>query len=507
MAQGTTVKTAKDHTKIGAVIILVISAIVFIPFGGYEVISAIFGKRDVPVFGKYNGKKITYERGSTFTNVTENLAERYKAYGMQVDSTSYYYLFTQAFSETVKDMAYLERVAQAGYSVPDGAVDRRMVNYFTDEDGNYSPKLYNQTDKAARKSLREGVVKTLEYNRFRDDLLGSSTLSVKGSPLYGIKASSKEKDFYTAMGKEKHAFEYVAFNTEDFPPEEAVKWAKLDNNKDKFVKYSISAISLENESDAKEVLKQLNSNEITFEDALTEKSTGYYTDSEGKLARPYRYQLEISIPEKEDVQKVTGLTSGAISDVITTSRGFTIFRKDSPEAAVDFSDEETVSVITTYIKTNEHGYIEDYYSNIARDFTAQAAISTFETASQNFNVTVSTTEAFPLNYGSSSLYGTVPAANAELANLNTNGDALEKAFALKAGETSAPVVLGSNVIVFRCTGITQDGSDMDADGLDSKLDNINYSCAEETLMSSPKVENNVWNAYFENFTEYGKASD
>ncbi len=505
MAQETKVKTAKDHTKIGAVIILVISAIVFIPFGGYEVINALFSSKDVPVFGSYNGKKITYEKGSTFTNVTENLAEQYKSYGIQIDSNSYYYLFTEAFSETVKDMAYIDKVSKTGYSAPEEAVNRRLINYFTDETGNYSPKLYNQTDKTTRKSLREGVVKTLAYNRFRDDLLGSSTLSVKGSPLYGIKRSAQEERFFTEMGKEKHSFKYVAFNTDDFPAEEAVKWAKLDNNKDKFTKYDLSAISMENESDAKALLKQLNANEITFEDALTEKSSNYFTNDDGKLARPYRYQIEISIPEASDVEKVAGLTTGSMSDVIATSRGYTIFRKDGMETAANFSDEETVSVITTYIKTNEHGYIEDYFSSIAKDFTAQASLSSFEEAAENFNVTVSETEAFPLNYGSSSLFGTVPSANTELANLNTNDDVLQKIFSLKKGESSVPVVLSSNVFVFNCTGITEETA-ANADDLEDKLMNINYSCAEQTLMTSSKVDNNVWNAYFEYFTEYGKTS-
>lgn len=506
MAQETKVKTAKDHTKIGAVIILVISAIVFIPFGGYEVINALFSSKNAPVFGSYNGKKITYEMGSTFKNVTENLAETYKSYGINIDSASSYYLFTEAFSETVKDLAYLDRVTKTGYSVPDEAVNRRMINYFTDETGNYSPKLYNQTDKTTRKNLRESIVKTLSYNRFRDDLLGSSTLSVKDSPLYGIKTSAQEERFLADLGKEKHSFKYVAFNTEDFPEEEAVKWAKLDNNTDKFVKYNLSAISLENEADAKAVYKQLTANEITFEDALSEKSKNYYTDDDGKLARPYRYQLAISIPEASDLEKVTGLPSGAMSEVIATARGYTIFRKDGADTAANLSDSETVSVITTYIKTNEHGYIEDYYSSIAKDFTAQASLSSFEEAAENFNVTVSETEAFPLNYGSSSLYETVPSANTELANLNTNDAVLQKIFSLKKGESSVPVVLSSNVLVFNCTGITQDTATT-TDGLADKIKNINYSCAEETLMTSSKVVNNVWTAYFENFTEYGKDSD
>ncbi len=505
MAQEAKVKTAKDHTKIGAVIILVISAIVFIPFGGYEVISALFGKQDVPVFGSYKGKKITYEKGSTFTNVTENLAERYKAYGIQVDSSTYYYLFNEAFSETVKDMAYRDEIAKTGYSVPTEAINRTLVGYFMDENGNYSPKLYNQTDKATRKSLSENIERSLVYNRFQDDLLGSTSLTIKDTPLYGVKASSTEQAFLTNMSKEKHSFKYVAFNTEDFPEEEAVKWARQGDNKDKFVKYDMSAISLDNESDAKALLKQLNSNEITFADAVSEKSAGYYADDEGKLSRPYRYQLAISIPDSADLDKVTGLANGAISDVVATSRGFSIFRKDGADTAADFSDEETVNVILSYIKTNEHGYIEDYYSSIAKDFTAQAALSTLEEAAENFNVTVEETEPFPLNYGSSTLYAGVPSANSELANLATHEDVLEKIFSLKQGETSVPVVLSSNVLVFRCTGITQDADD--TGNIADKLDNLNYKCAEETLMTSPKVENNVWNAYFQNFTEYGKGSN
>ena len=350
MAQETK-RTAKDHTKIGAVIILVISAIVFIPFGGYEVISAFFSNKDVPVFGSYDGKKITYERGSLFTNMTENLAERYKSMGYQIDSNAYYYLFTQAFAETVKDMAYLDSVKSTGYEVPAGAVNRMLLNYYSDENGNYSPKLYNQTDKSTKKSLRESVTKNLQYNRLRDDLLGSSSLFVDGQSLYGIKSNSKEADFINNMGKEKHSFKYVAFNTED-------------------------------------------------EDAVSEKSTKYYTDSEGKISRPYRYQLEISVPEKADVEKVVSLAQGSLSEVIATSRGFSIFRADGAAKDADLNDSETVDVILTYIKTNEHGYIEDYYSNIAGDFTAQVALYSFEEAAKNFGLNAVQTTAFPVNYGS-----------------------------------------------------------------------------------------------------------
>ena len=57
-------KTKKDSSKIGAVIILVISALVFLPFGASAVFQSIFNKQKASTFGSYNGKNITYEPGT-----------------------------------------------------------------------------------------------------------------------------------------------------------------------------------------------------------------------------------------------------------------------------------------------------------------------------------------------------------------------------------------------------------------------------------------------------------
>ncbi len=54
----------KESSKIGAVIILVISALVFLPFGASAIFESIFNKRQVNTFGSYAGQKISYEPGS-----------------------------------------------------------------------------------------------------------------------------------------------------------------------------------------------------------------------------------------------------------------------------------------------------------------------------------------------------------------------------------------------------------------------------------------------------------
>lgn len=499
MAQEKT-KTKKDNTKIGAVIILVISAIVFIPFGGYEVMNAFFGKNKAPVFGKYDGKEIKYEPGTTFTRATQNLADRYKSMGYEVSSEAYYYIFTQAFEETVKDMAYLKAVEKSSYSVPAEAVNRRLITYYTDETGKYSQRLYNQTDKATRDAVTQGVELTLAYTRYTDDLLGSS-LSVKGEDLYGAKTSSKELNFISDMGRKSHSFRIVSFDTEKFPAEEAAKWAS--SNMEKFVKYNLSAITVDTQSEADSILKQLNASEITFEDAVSEKSQQYYTDADGKLSRPYHYQLEIAIENKDDVSKVTSLAKDQLSPVVKTVRGFSIYRSNGASTPADFKDEETLNVAMTYIKANEHGYIEEYYTNIANNFIAQAAKTSFDEACEKFDVSYSDTTPFPINYGSSSMYSAAPSNINILNNLSTNEDVLKKVFSLKENETSAPVLLGSTISVFKCIGIMNDDTDTDKDILKRRVASANDSAVTNALMTSDKVENNVWSAYFENFSNFG----
>ena len=499
MAQEKT-KTKKDNTKIGAVIILIISAIVFIPFGGYEVMNAFFGKNDAPLFGKYDGKEIRYEAGSTFTRATQNLADRYKSMGYEVGSEAYYYIFNQAFEETVKDMAYLAAVKKSGYTVPDEAVNRRLITYYADETGKYSQRIYNQTDKATRDSVAEGVELTLAYTRYTDDLLGSS-LSVNEENLYGVKASSNELKFISDMGRENHTFRVVTFDTEKFPKEEAAKWAS--SNMEKFVKYNLSVITVDTQSEAETLLKQLNANEITFDDAITEKSQQYYSDAQGKISRPYHYQLEIAIENKDDVSKVTSLSKDQLSPVVKTVRGFSIYRADGTSTPADFTDDETLNVVLTYIKTNEHGYIEDYYTNIANNFIAQSAKTSIDEACEKFGVSYVDTTPFPINYGSSSMYSAAPANLNVLNNLSTNADILQKIFALKENETSAPVLLGSNIAVFKCIGIMNDSTEADTSVLKNRIASANNSTVTNALMTSDKVENNVWQAYFDNFANFG----
>lgn len=519
-------KKKADKVKIGAVIILVISALVFIPTGGTAVISSILQKNKTPVFGKYKGQKIEYKAGSDFAASAANLAQAYQNYGYDVSQISSY-IFQNAFEGTVQNMYYKDAVEASGYSVPKSAVNRAILPYFRDANGDYSQKLYNQTSESEKSDLRSAAEKSLIYSRFEEDLFGSNKL-------YGLKVSSKESNFIANMGTEKHGFQLATFSTGDLPREEAVKYA--EKNMETFKRFNISAVTLSEKLDADNTLKQIQNGEITFDQAVTDISEKLYTGDDGKLSSPYYYQLKNTIPVEENLLKVIGLANGAISEVIQTSRGYSIFRCDGDSLAADLTDESTVDTVLSYIKAYEMSYIENYYTDVANKFVYEVStlspitidisdgeegrildpnnrvdqrliaaggeniveLTPFEVACRNNGMKAVDVPAFPVNYGNSSFFDTVPTDVTELSALSSNNSAFKTLFALKENELSQPFVLGSNVVVAKCVSIQKDDATAD-ENYTSQAAYYDQDSASAAIMASPDLENNFFDTYYKFF--------
>ena len=476
-------KTKKDSSKIGAVIILVISALVFLPFGASAVFQSIFNKQKVSSYGSYNGKNITYEPGTKFFITVSNLAQSYQAGGYKVDENSYYRIMREAFYQTVINMAFTDSVKKSGYIVPKEAVNRAVIERFTDPStGKFSQKAYNQTSAVDLEKLRKDIEESLVYRRYFYDLFGTDNeVSFNGTALYGLKRSGAEKKFLASMGAEKHSFDAVAFSTANFPKEEAVKFGK--ENAEKFIKYDLSVITVDDEQEAKALLKQINGNEITFADAASEKSQKYYSDAEGKNAGAYRYQIENMLDNVDSLAELEKLQKDEISAIIKTKRGYSIFKCDGSVVAADFEDSTVQDAVLGYINSNEKSYIENYFLEIADNFVSEAAISSFDSACKKFNVEKSEVQPFPVNYGSSSIYSSV-SETGPLARIASNEDAYKTAFSLKQDEISSPFILGSNVVVLKCTGIQTDEVE---DASETEIRNADLNTANSALFANPKV--------------------
>lgn len=499
MAQETEIKAKpkSGDTKIGAVIILIISAVVFLPAGGAAVYQGLFNHNKSPVFGSYDGKKVTYEPGSKMYEAASNIAQSYQRMGYQLNENSYYYVFNNAFQQTLRAMAFNGAVEKSGYVVPADAVNREILPYFSDESGKFSQRLYNQTDEGTITSLRENAEQSLLYGRYTGDLFGTdvSRTAFRGKSLYGIKESQKEAEFIAAMEKEKRAFNLVAFNTDNFPADEAATFAS--ENADLFKVLNLSLITVDDESGAKTIRKQLLAEEITFEDAVAEKSQKYYSNSEGKISSSYRYQVQDILEKAEDISTIEGIASGEMSEVIKTKHGYSIFRVDGSAVASDFSDAAVRKDVLSYMKSHEMGYIEKFYTGIADQFVSYSANFSFDGACKEFSVSKIDVPAFPLNYGNSNLFAEVSSV-AELNSLSSDAASLKVAFSLEKGAVSDPIVMGKNVVVLQCKDIEK-GEGADASALSSNISSNDQTSASNTFMKSPKVVDNFMSTYFSTF--------
>ena len=492
---------------IGSLIVLLICAFCFVvlpAFTGSE------GQQNkLPPFGKYNKREIAYEQDSDFYNYVSQYGQMFQAYGQQLNEQTYYTVFKYAFDATVRKYAYEDAVNKSGYVVPQAAVNRNMVPFFSDENGNYSSKLYKQTDPKTVENLRKSIQSELVASRYSDDLFGSKKDIVGTEALYGLKESDAELDFLKSYNANKRGFQMALFNTSDYPEEEKLKFAK--ENQAKFNKYDISIVTVEDKAKAQTVLKRINNNEITFEDAISEYSLNYFTNSEGKVTSAYQYQIENLLVNKDDLAILTDLAVDSVTDVIETSNSFSIFKKNGETKTPDFEIDEYKDLVSTYLRNYEKTRIEDYFTAKANDFIAQAAKSDFDSACTSMNIKNVEIPAFPLNYGSVAIADSLNTSIEGLSSADTNEKFLETAFILKMNEMSEPMVLNGYVAVIK---YTSDGNETEAaDTNDEETDNseddeiadvlsnisdLDQSSANSYILSSDKLENNFAEVYFSN---------
>lgn len=440
---------AKGKANLGAVIILIISAVVFIPTGGAAVLQSLRGQN--PSFGTVNGQKIKYEPGTKFYQAASNIASRYKAIYKEIDDKKYEEIIKTAYGQTVTDIYYSDAVAASGYEVPAEAVNRDLVSYFT-INGSFDKKLYSQQSATKISGIKKELEERIISQRFIDDNFGTRTLFNRKS-VYGLKASAAEKVFLGDMGKLKHSFSVAAFNKNEYPKEEIVTYAR--DNASKFVKYDLKAITLSERKAADELLTQLRSGEITFEDALA-KSTGHYADDTGAFSASYRFQIDRLLDEGENTDTVLSLKNEEYSEPVEISFAgrslYAIFKGNGDAVQPDFESEALLDTVKGYIEGYESSVIETYFLNQAKDFIDEVSVTNFDTACRKFNITAENTEPFGLNYANTS-FSDRPSG--VLASAAYDKDVLTKLFALKEKEVSEPFVLGQKVVVARCTKIAE----------------------------------------------------
>ncbi|MBQ0052098.1 MAG: SurA N-terminal domain-containing protein, partial [Treponema sp.] len=483
---------------IGSVVILFLSVICFVVFGvGTEIIAALTGESNSPVFGKYDGKKIQMVPGTDFANAVQNYANYYQNQGANLDENTYFYIYNYAFNSAVQAMTYKSEVAKSGYKPSAKSVNRILLPYFS-RDGKYDPELYNQITESDRNAMKKDITSQLSYMRFSDDVFGSSE-KVGENTLFGLKESSKEAEFLQAMAYTKRSFEMATFDKTAYPDSEVKAYAA--EKADMFNKYSMSVVSVKEEAQAKKLVNQLKNNEVTFEDAVKEYSEKWYSNGDGLITDSYEYQIKENLANADDFSKIAALEKDAVSEAIKTNNGYSIYKNNGDKVAADFNNAETFEAVKNYIKTNESGRIEDYFMAKANAFVEKAkSTKEFSAACESQNVKYGYVPAVPLNYGEVSFADKVEVEDVpEMVNASTNENLLQKAFALKFDEISEPIVNGNYILVLKLSSDQKvDLSDEAKAKIPTSVKEYDQSSAQSAVLTSKKVENKVAEVYFNN---------
>jgi hypothetical protein len=424
-----------------SVVVLVVVVVTFVLAGpGGPLSRGGAGGSGSVVFGTYNGRDITYYPGSYFAQQRDRIANQVKGNSSQDQSSMIQAVWYQAFLSTAEHVAILDQADSASVNVSEDALDRALLSFpgYLDENGKFSETRYMAAASSDKASTRKLTRENLISNVFVSDVAS------------GVKQGTKESDFVKAMAKPERSFSFVSLPFSSFPTEEVRKYAEA--NKSRFVKVKVSRILVKTgESQAVQIRKKILDKTSTFDELAKTYSKDAYADKGGDMGWRYAYDLEADFEAKDTAQKVLTLKTGELSDVLKGTFGWMIYRCDSEAVEADFGSSSVQDDVRKYITTYEKGKIEDYFNERAALLSRRAAEVGLDAAAREMQLTVSSTQPFPINLSNVFSFAPFKAATdtATPANAVYSEDFFYRAFSLGKDQVSAPVVLDDQVLVLK----------------------------------------------------------
>jgi hypothetical protein len=421
---------------IGTILVLVIVIVAFVLVPAI-VPQAGLGGVDLN-FGYYNKVPISYIPGNYFAQVQENISRYIQQTSGDSGNFQYmsYQIWRPAFEETVVHIGILDEMKRAGYTAPEELVDKRVAALPQfQENGRFSAVRYRQMDTTARMALWREVQDSIAEERYKSDVTG-------------LRVSSKETAFISAMASPERSFQMVAFPLSRYPDSEVI--AYIAANPDTFRQIHLSRVTISSgEREARQVRTSVEDGTLTFEDAARNQSQDADAEKGGDMGLKLAYEFTAEIPDPGEREGVLGLSSvGTLSPLVKVPAGWAFFRCEAPPVPVDTSDETMVAKIRGYMNDFERGRMEDWLSGEAEQFIAQVKTDGFDAAAATRGLTVRDFGPLPLNYGGTDIFTTLSSFSiTELSYANTNDNFWRIAFTTPVETPSPPFVVGGNVLV------------------------------------------------------------
>jgi parvulin-like peptidyl-prolyl isomerase len=426
--------TRKTLTYAATVILLVIVVVAFV---GTPALSGVASGNRL-TFGSYDGDEIIYTPGNYFARQYQQIAQQVQDQGQQVTDLLFRQVWLSAFRRTVLHEALLDLAEGADAGVSSQAVDRAVARWPEFQvDGRFSLEEYNATSSQYRFQLRDYLQESLTSQMVQNDFVLDADLS------------DAEREFLLSMAGPERQFRFVQFTFAQFPDDEIIAYG--EENSRRFDQINLSVITISsNETEAERIREQAVNRTSTFEDLARNQSTDSYSDDGGEMGWVFYNELEPDFESTDTIDEIFSLEVGEISPVLETTFGWAIYRANEAPIAADFTDPETVSAVRDYVQIFERGLVEDYLTEQADAFIAQASEDGFDAAATTVDQLPSLTEYFPINYGSNPYFPTVSAqTNQTIAEGAYQESFFITLFSLEDDEISDPVVLRDTIFVFQ----------------------------------------------------------
>ena len=334
-------------------------------------------------FGTYNGKKIELTSNSFLYFQYVQLYNYYAQYYGESTAQSYdYYLWNSAFQQAVVNEAFQEMAEKAGFKATKAQIADAIVDsgYYTDEE------TFNSATDTQKEQITAWMTEYVPYQEVY-------------STINSVPVSTAESSFISTLNSDKRSVEYVVLDSALYPDEDAVAYAGERLDLFKVISFTKATYSTEDEASA--AMTAYANGEKTLDEMVAE-SVDSAAENGGKVESYYRYQMDSDL-SSYDSSKAEELYTAAEKTMIgpvQTSEGYTVFVIDSAASDPDYTDEEVISVVRSYIAANDNDVIKAYLDTII-DSVYSEAQADFDSTAEKYGLTVATLSDIALNTGDS----------------------------------------------------------------------------------------------------------
>ncbi len=460
-------KPKKNHSKksfawwAGVIVLILISITFILPATGVSMLFTSSGLE----FGRYNGQPISYENGSYMYNQFMSL---YSQYGMYMSQET---ILQQAYYNTVLYEALTQKAEAVDLFVSEEMVNRGILDsgYYNNDQGVFDESIYQSTGVSERTSVYNSIQQSMPAQIVSTDI--SSVLSSQG-----------ERDFVSSMASTGRTFDYVAFDAASYPADRAVAYA--NSNPQPFTQITLSTLTATSEADAQALMDEITGDPAAFDSHM---------DAGEGISGTYCFHTIAELGE-DVANEIFSTSVGSFAGPYLDGTVYEIYRVDAAPFMPDFTSEEMLAEIRTYIGANESALVSEYAQEAADVFYAvaqddfDAALEQYGLSAQNVTFTPASTGSSLMltSFSTSDSYGLL--STASLADSAYN----DQLFSSAEGTVLAPQAAGDAYIVTRVNAETQDANQ--SSFVDSFYDYLVSTFSQNDLSSailtSPLFEDN-----------------